>query len=74
MDLGAWCGDGAVGTLNEGRRAASRFALVGGGEVVTLLWDAVQALSLARVDNKAAYVWRSVCKQVSTHLAGRDLL
>src|SRR5699024_11811718 len=70
-------GDRATRTLKEVRRAVARLASSWGlevDEVVTFFWEALQAPSLTQADNKAAYVWRSVCQQVSTHAAGRDLL
>lgn len=74
---GAWEGPGAVETLAEVRKASSRLAASWGlevDEVVTFFWEALQAPSLESATNKAAYVWRSVSQQVSTHAAGRDLL
>lgn len=76
-DPGVWVGDRAVGTLMEVRSAASRLASSWGlevDEVVTFFWEALQSSSLSGADNKAAYVWQSVRRRVSTCAAGRDFL
>lgn len=73
----SWNGEEAVTTLGEVRSAARRLALSWNlevDEVVTFFWEALQSPSLAVSDNKAAYLWRSVCQRVTTCAAARDLL